>query len=348
MHPDGSITFRYRNAGATTVKVSTDAAPEPLPMTRDEAGVWSATTAPLKPEQYSYSFVVDGVGQRDPLNRNVVDNLLYGSSAVLVSGATPQPWELSDIPHGEVSHHLLKTRVGVDLPANQEPYFVYTPPGYDAKRRQGYPVLYLLHGFSDSEDGWTEVGHADLILDWLLAQGRIVPMIVVMPLGYGNYDFVHNPEGAWTHHERVAENVSLYDRMLNSEVIPAVEREYNVARDRDHRAIAGLSMGGLESVSIGLDHTDRFAWVVGMSSALQDVDFATRFANVTPKSAKLRLLWIACGTSDHLIDPNRTFVTAAKQRGFDVTPVETEGKHTWLVWRDNLMHFAPLLFRPAA
>lgn len=348
MHPDGSITFRYKDTGASKVIVSTDAASEPLSMTRDDAGVWSATTGALKPEQYSYSFVVDGVGQRDPLNRDVVDNLLYSSNAVLVPGPAPEPWELRDIPHGEVSHHLLATHVALNLPADEEPYVVYTPPGYDPRRKQAYPVLYLLHGFSDSEMGWTAVGHADLILDSLLAEGRIVPMIVVMPMGYGNFEFVHKPAGAWAEPARVSENVSLYDRMLNTEIIPAVEREYNVARDREHRAIAGLSMGGLETVSIGLGHPDRFAWIAAMSSAVQDVDFATRFPNLTPKDANLRLFWVACGTGDRLLAPNRTFVAAAKARGFDVTPVETDGKHTWLVWRDNLMHFAPLLFRDNA
>lgn len=348
VHPDGSITFRYKDLAATKVVVSTDAAPEALPMQRDEAGIWSVTTPPLPPEQYSYSFVVDGVGERDPLNRDIVPNLLYSSNSLLVPGTTPQPWELRDLPHGEVSHHFLRTQVALNLPAGQEPYVVYTPPGYDAKRKQGYPVLYLLHGYSDSEVGWPEVAHANLILDSLLAEGRIVPMIVVMPLGYGNFEFLRSAGAGWTHRERIDENVALYDRMLNTEIIPAVEREYNVKRDRQDRAIAGLSMGGLESLSIGLDHPDRFAWVVGMSSAVQEVDFNQRFASVTPQAAKLRLLWIACGTSDRLLAPNRTFIAAAKARGFDVTPVETEGRHTWLVWRDNLIHFAPLLFRDTA
>jgi enterochelin esterase family protein len=128
------------------------------------------------------------------------------------------------------------------------------------------------------------------------------------------------------------------------EIIPAVEREYPIAKGRDNHAIAGLSMGGLESVTIGINHADYFAYVGGFSSALKHVDFSKQMLD--PGNARdLRQLWIACGTSDSLITPNRDFVTWARAKHLPVTPIETEGKHTWLVWRENLIRFAPLLFR---
>ena len=141
------------------------------------------------------------------------------------------------------------------------------------------------------------------------------------------------------------DNVALFSRMLTEEIIPQVERTYNVAKGRDNRAIAGLSMGGLESVSIGLQHPELFAWVGGMSSALGTSGYDTRFP-VDAARAKLRLLWIGCGTDDHLITGNRNFVTWAKQKGLPVTAVETPGAHTFVVWRQDLLDLGPLLFRP--
>jgi enterochelin esterase family protein len=265
---------------------------------------------------------------------------------VLVPGHPPKPWELTAIPHGTVSRHLFTTHVAKNLPEDQEAYLVYTPPGYNAKRKRGYPVLYLLHGWSDTETGWTEVGRANLIFDSMLDDGKIVPMIVVMPLGYGNFDFVTSREDVWHDAARVDENTSLYSQMLETEIIPMVTREYNIAPGRENYAIAGLSMGGLESLTIGLNHANQFAWIGGFSSAIELEHFDEHMPNLNAKQTNLRLLWVACGTSDEVhIGPSRDFVAWAKAKGLPVTAVETPGQHTWLVWRDNLLHFAPLLFR---
>jgi len=341
---NGAITFRYQNAGASRVIVSTDASFEPLVMQKDSSGLWTVTTKPLPAEYYNYSFVVDGVSQLDPLNDNVNPNIVGLSSKVLVPGTPPAPWELTQVPHGNITRHMLTTYIARGLPMNQEPYYVYTPPDYDAKRKGGYPVLFLLHGWSDYGGGWVDVGKANLILDSLISTGSIVPMIVVMPQGYGDYSFVTSGHEVWTDPAKINENLTLYSKMLFQEIIPAVDRDYPIAKGRDNHAIAGLSMGGLESVSIGVIHSDYFAYVGGFSAALQHQNFDKLF--VDAKMARdLRVLWIACGTSDDLIKSNREFVTWAKQKKLPVTPIETEGKHTWLVWRDNLIHFAPLLFR---
>ena len=345
VNPDGSITFRYEDRSATTVGVKTDAFAQPLALTRGEDGLWAVTTPVLEPEIYSYVFVVDGTDKLDPTNTDTRPNYVSLSNNVTVPGNPPAPWELTAIPHGRVDHYYYTTHVVKNLPENQSAYVVYTPPGYDAKHKGGYPVLYLLHGWSDPETGWTGVGHADLILDSLIDSGKAVPMIVVMPLGYGNLDFVKHGGGVWDDAAKVDENVSLYSQALETEVMPAVEHEYNIAKDRRSHAIAGLSMGGLESLTIGLNHTDQFAYVVGLSSALEGRHFEEHIPGLDAKKANLSLLWVACGTSDKLITPNREFVSWAKGKGLEVTAVETTGAHTWLTWRDNLTHFAPLLFR---
>ena len=352
VNPDGSITFRLKDPGAQAVSVATDAVYKPLPMQKDDKGTWTATTPPLKPEHYGYSFRVDGVEMLDPLNHAIRPNLVGLYSDILVPGSTPEPWELTPIPHGAVTRHVYTTHIAKNLPQNQEPYLVYTPPGYEpnaAKHKGGYPTLYLLHGWSDTEVGWTAVGQAQLILDTLLSQGKITPMVVVMPQGYGDYTFVTGGHEVWNDPAKVDDNTSLYSDMLVEEIMPAVERDYNVAKDRNHRAIAGLSMGGLESLSIGLTHHELFSYVVGMSSAVHGGNFDQHFPALAAGNAgsgtNLRLLWVACGTDDALIKPNRDFVAWAKSKGMPITAVETPGQHTWLVWRQNLLKVAPLLFK---
>jgi enterochelin esterase-like enzyme len=342
---DGTITFRFPAAGATKVTLSLDAIPKALPMVRDAQGVWSYTTSALPPEIYNYSFTVDERHTVDPFNTTIVPNLLSNGNNVTVPATPPAPWELTAIAHGSVDRHIYTTKLAKNLPASQESYVVYTPPGYDAKRKGGYPVLYLLHGWSDDETGWTAVGRANLILDNLIDSSKAVPMIVVMPLGYGDYDFVTHGFSVWDDDAKVTENVALFSQMLLTEIIPSVEREYDVATGRDNHAITGLSMGGLESLTIGLKHSDQFAWVGGMSSALFHEGFDEHLPNLDAKKANLRLLWVACGKTDRLITPNRNFIVWAKHKGFEVNAVETPGAHTWLTWRDNLVTLAPLLFR---
>ena len=352
VNADNTITFRYSGPTAAKVLVNSDAFLVSQAMTKGADGTWTFTTAPLPPQYYSYSFSVDGVTELDPFNPITVQNsdtlpaIYYIASKVLVPGTPPMPWELTAVPHGSVTHHNYTTHIVKDLPTNQSGYTVYTPPSYDPKKKGGYPVLYLLHGWSDVETGWTNDGHADLILDNLIAAGKAVPMIVVMPRGYGAEDFAKHPISIWGNSALVKQNLDLFTQAFETEVMPTVEREYNIARGRENHAIAGLSMGGLEATTIGLNHTDQFAWIAGFSSALIGATFDERIPNIDPKKADLRLLWVACGVSDQLITPNRAFVAWAKAKGLPVTAVETPGRHTFVVWRDNLAHLIPLLFQP--
>ena len=271
-----------------------------------------------------------------------------GTSAnggVAHAGEKPQsePWERATVPHGVVRQQEFTTHLVVGLPENRDAFYVYTPPGYDPRGSTKYPVLYLLHGWGDAASGWTHSGHANDILDNLIAAGRAKPMIVVMPLGYGDMSFLHDGFDVWRDRPAVERNVLLFGQSLLTEVIPLVESSYKVSTAPEDRAIAGLSMGGLEALTIGLLHTEEFRWVGGFSSAVHLVDPAT-LPHIQPDAAP-RLLWVSCGTSDQLLQVNRTLAAALAADGLKVMPVETPGGHVWPVWRDNLAHFAPLLFQ---
>jgi len=341
VHSDGTITFRYLDTGAKHVEVSVGGLKAPVPMT-NTGGVWTATTPQLPPEIYWYYFIVDGQPQMDPLNGVVLPNYVYLNNVVVVPGATPQLWEATDVPHGELHHHFYKSAVAND----DRDYYVYTPPGYDASAKRTYPVLYLLHGFSDDASGWIAVGRANVILDNLIAQGRAKPMIVVMPLGYGTMEFVRQAWNAWSNTELRDLNFAKFTQALLTEVMPQVENEYRITKDRNARAIAGLSMGGSESLLTGLNNLDKFSWVGAFSSGGIPEDFQKDFPALDAKAnQQLHLFWIACGTEDRLITINRNLREWLKTKGVKETGIETPGMHSWMVWRRNLAEFAGLLFR---
>ena len=344
VHSDGSVTFRLFDPNAEKVTVSLEGLKDPLAMQKDQQGIWSLTTDVLAPDLYGYSFSIDGTHFLDPSNPEIKPNLLSLSNVVHVPGAAPLPWDDTDIPHGLVHHHFYKSNVVGD---NRD-FYVYTPPGYDPAARTRYPVLYLLHGYSDDASGWTAVGKANLIMDSLIAQNKVKPMIIVMPLGYGAPEILHPAPGVspFSNAELRERNFSRFRTALIDEVIPAVDRAYKTDPGRDSRAIAGLSMGGSESLLTGLNRPDKFSWVAGFSTGGLSDDFAADFPQLTADAnSKYHLIWIACGTEDRLITINRNMIAWIKGKGVNVTPIETPGMHTWLVWRRNLIAFAPLLFQ---
>jgi enterochelin esterase-like enzyme len=342
VQPDNRVTFRFRAPNAKDVALSLEGASKDLPMQKDEDGVWSVTSEPLAPDFYGYAFVADGVHLIDPSNSLLKPNLLNTTSQVHVPGPASVPWEVSDVPHGEVHYHFYKSAVVGD----QRDFYVYTPPGYDAHGKQTYPVLYLLHGFSDDASGWTAVGRANVILDNLIAQGKAKPMLVVMPLGYGAPEILRGGFGAFRNTELRDRNFAKFSEALLGEVVPRVESAYLVNKNQNARAIAGLSMGGSESLLTGLNNTNKFAWIGAFSSGGLPEEFDKDFPALDAKAnQQLRLLWIACGVDDHLIDLNRKLRAWLEAKGVRKIDVETPGAHTWMVWRRNLAAFAPLLFR---
>ena len=346
---DHRVTFRFPGPNAKDVGVQIDGVSKPLAMQKDAEGIWSATTGPLAPDYYGYTFFVDGVAMFDPSNGATKPNFLYRASELHVppastssEDASSPAWEIADVPHGEVHHHFYRSKVVGD----ERGYFVYTPPGYNPRGKQNYPVLYLLHGYSDDASAWTAVGRANVILDNLIALGRAKPMLIVMPLGYGAPEILL-PGSGGLHDPGIAQrNFDRFRASLLTEIIPRVEAEYLVRKDRDSRAIAGLSMGGAESLLTGLNTLNEFAWIGAFSSGGITPDFDKEFPGLDAgANSNLRLLWIACGTDDGLIEINRNLRAWLASKGVRHVDVETPGAHTWLVWRRNLIEFAPLLFR---
>ncbi len=302
VHADNRVTFRFRAPNAKEVALALEGAAKDLPMQKDEQGVWSVTTEPLAPDFYGYAFVADGVRLIDPSTPLMKPNLLNTTSQVHVPGPASLPWEVSDVPHGEVHHHFYKSAVVGD----QRDFYVYTPPGYDPRGKQSYPVLYLLHGFSDDASGWTAVGRAHVIMDNLIAQGKTKPMVVVMPLGYGAPEILRGGFGAFRNTELRDRNFAKFSEALLGEVLPRVESAYLVNKDK------------------------------------LDNDFPRLNAKANDE---LKLLWIACGVDDRLIELNRKLRAWLEAKGVRKVDIETPGAHTWMVWRRNLSSFTPLLFR---
>lgn len=346
---DHRVTFRLRLPGVKDVSVRIDGVANALAMQKNAEGIWSVTTEPLAPDYYDYVFLVDGAAVLDPSNNTIVPNLLYRANELHVppasgdSGNSGWPtWEIADVPRGEIHHHFYRSKVVGD----ERGYFVYTPPGYNPRGKQTYPVLYLLHGFSDDASAWTAVGRANVILDNLIARGKAKPMLIVMPLGYGAPEILRLDARALSDPGIGQRNFDRFSDALRTEVIPQVEAEYLVKKDRDSRAIAGLSMGGAQSLFVGLNTLSEFAWIGAFSAGGLTPDFAREFPGLDANAnARLRLLWIACGTEDQYIGINRALRAWLASQSIHQAGIETPYAHNWLVWRRNLSEFAQLLFR---
>lgn len=348
VHPDRTVTFRYRAPTATEVSLIGEITERkgPLPMSKDESGIWTLTTAPLKPEIWIYNFRVDGVDVLDPSNpaiKPVPPGQLI-SNFVEVPGDSPFDYDSQTVPHGEVRMMLYESRAM----SFTRTLWVYTPPGYDTSRKH-YPVLYLLHGNGEEVSGWVRNGRANIILDNLLAQRKIQPMIVVMPQGHALQAPGVEPL------KRVTGETSMFSPLLPKDllgqIIPLVEKSYRAKTSRDSRAIAGLSMGGGQALSIGLGHPELFKYVLGYSSAIGpdflDIQEVLNRVTANPRAANqdFGLIWISCGRQDFLYKANESLHEKLAGHGINHKYVETEGTHVWSVWRGNLSASLPLLFR---
>jgi len=264
----------------------------------------------------------------------------FGQAIATPAAPVPTP----EIPHGTLHRETYTTKFVKGLKGDLGTFVVYTPPGYDETKKPGYPVLYLLHGWGGNADAWVKQGQADVFLDRMLAAGKAKPMVIVMPLGYGDMSFLTNGFEVWRDQEQISNNVNRFSDTLLQEIIPQVQKNYDIATDREHTAIAGLSMGGLESLTIGLRHPELFASIGGFSSAIYPVA-GPDLTTLDPKKENLKLLWVACGTDDDLLSVNRVFEMHLREEGLPVTVVETPGQHAWGVWRNNFRAFVPLLFQ---
>ena len=324
------MTFRLAAPNATEVRLSGDFLTAPQTLQKDEKGIWSVTVGPVAPERYGFTLAVNGVAA----TRGTLD----------VPGAAPMFYDLKPVPHGAVEQRLYHSK---SLQA-QRRVFIYTPPNY-SRSSERYPVLYLFHGAGGDETGWTENGRAHLILDNLIAEGKLKPLVVVMP--YGNAYPPGSPLAAGD--DAMRRQRSGFERDLIEDLIPFVQAGYRVHADREHRAIAGLSLGGAQALGIGLTHTDLFSRVASFSPALGAVtspqagglDFASVIADSKQMNARLALLWVGCGTEDTLFSSVKQFDALLTSAGVKHTFKVTGGAHTWQVWRRYLNEAAPLLFQ---
>jgi enterochelin esterase family protein len=339
LNPDGSVTFRLRAPKASEVKVSGQFGKDTA-LTRDEAakdsGLWTATVPNVPAGVHEYRFVVDGLATIDPQNPWVKPQRWPNTSILHVPAQPPAPWDLQDVPHGTVHLHDYHSKA---LGAWRR-LVVYTPPSYPKGAR--LPVLYLSHGYSDNEGSWTVHGKAHWILDSLIASGRAQPMVVVMP------DAHPIAPGAVGFEEYAPKNSEALCDELVQDIIPLVESHYRVASKPESRAFAGLSMGGHHAFTVALNHHDRFHWIGAFSAAPpKQASVAAGLDASKAVNQHLRLLWVACGTKDFLIEQNRSFHGLLEAKSIRHEYVETEGDHSWPVWRRYMVDFVPRLFRTA-
>jgi len=355
------ITFRISAPKAAEVVLRFgEGATKPHLMMKGEDGIWSVTIGPVDPEIYTYSFAVDGAKTIDFANPNLKIGASVDASVVDVPGDPPRFDQLQDVPHGAIHIHTYAATVSAIK--TQRGLFVYTPPGYEAAKERGkrYPVVYLWHGGGGAELDWSRDGRAGVILDNLIAQGKALPMIIVMP---------NNVPGAPAPYYSAASgtaaptgppptNYALLKRELIEDIIPFVASHYRTIEKRENRAIAGLSAGGGTSIHVGLASLDTFATVAEFSSGMFggiaaggypafDIEkIAPGFqADPDATNRKLKLFYMSCGTEDPRMPFHRKVVEQFRSHKIRVTFAEFPGAHEWKVWRHSLADLAPKLFR---
>ena len=350
---DRRVTFRVAAPEATKVELrspgdipgSVGRGVAPMVLTKTADGVWEITVGPLPAGAYRYAFAVNGVAVVDPRNPATSQTNTTVYSLVVVPGS--EFFDTRAVPHGAVaSVHYQSTSLG-----GIRRMHVYTPPGYEAGRDR-YPVLYLLHGAGDIDESWSTVGRAGFILDNLIALHRAKPMLVVMPAGHTtDAGAAFGAPTAARGNPGLASASDPFVADFVADLMPYVEKNYRVLTDRQSRAIAGLSMGGGQTLNIALPHLDQFAYIGVFSSGIPanvagawERQHRAELNNPATKPG-LKLLWFGTGKDDFMIETSRSSVALMKKHGFSPVFVESEGGHTWLNWRDYLSAFAPQLFR---
>jgi len=313
VNADHSITFRYYSRIAQQVIVKGEFLASPVQMIKDTSGIWSVTLPPVKPDIYPYSFMVDSVETADPNNTYIFANERFKRSIVDIPGDQPLIHSMQNVPHGKISYRFYKsTTLGTT-----RQLLVYTPPGFNANGKIKYPVLYLIHGGSDTEETWTKVGHANFIADNLIANGKAKPMIIVMP--YGNVR--PNPMPDFT-------------KDVINDIIPFIDSNYPVLTGSKNRAVAGFSVGGGQTLNIGLSNTDQFAYLCSYAPYTATEEFQKNFTNWTPDAEKinkqLKLFTISVGTEDFLYESVQKNLAMFEEKKIHVKPYIVSGGHTWM------------------
>ena len=331
VHENRTITFRYFAPNAKEVMLQGNVPEIKGKLEKGSDGVWSITVGPLAPDTYPYKFVVDKSVVLDPVNRQIkawiwMENVV-DVPANPAAGEHPAIHQLQDVPHGSVHQHWYQS----PRLKQTRSLYVYTPPGYHSGD-DSFPVLYLLHGFGDDQSAWTRVGMAHQIADNVLASGKSKPAIVVMPLGH-----IAVPDDPDYRKANLMDNLIAMENELLEGVMPFVESNYRCKTDRQHRGIAGLSMGGGQTLHIGINNSDKFGWIAGFSSSIvkQKVDeLAIRKLAELKQNAPW--LWLGCGKDDFLFADTTSFDKWMTDNNVEHTTRITEGAHNWRCWRRYL------------
>lgn len=364
--PDNKVTFRLYAPKADSVKLVCDwmqGAESRINMAKNDSGLWSVTLGPLPHEVYGYTFNLDGVTVLDPLNPLIKRDVRNNTSILLISGDETDYYTVKEVPHGTLA------KVWYNSPTLNltRRMYVYTPAGYDENKKTKYPVLYLLHGSGGDEDAWTQLGRAPTIMDNLIALGKAKPMIVVMTNGNPTQEAemgcaplsasqsgrpMTSPAAApgaapgAVNGRGGSPNIGRFEESLVKDVIPYIESHYRVLKDKNNRAVAGLSMGGGHTQNITLKYPDMFAYIGVFSMGIRTMndDLENQFKVLRSKNPKL--YYVAVGKSDNLtFNSTQNLVAVLKKDGFNYIYNETSGWHSWSNWRIYLSDFTPRLFK---
>ena len=356
--PDRRVVFRIYAPKASSVSLRGDwmEGLTVLFLERNDKGIWECTTDPLPPDFYSYAFTVDNARTIDPRNAMIKQGLTSIDNMFFVPGPEAAFEDTAAVPHGDIR----KVWYPSSTLGGQRRMHVYTPPGYDSSSDR-YPVLYLLHGGGDEDSGWSTIGRAGFIVDNLLASGKARPLIVVMPNGSlpRPANFPATPPGSAPTPEAMAASTGLQDRFVSelmTDVVPFVERQFRVVARPDHRAIAGLSMGGGQTQRVLATNPEAFAYVATWSAGVNPVatsHFEERsqalLTSVAKVNASVKVLSLVVGDKDFTLAGTRNLDELLTRHGITHTLHVSGGGHTWINWRAYLRDYLPLLFQgPAA
>jgi enterochelin esterase-like enzyme len=351
---DLSATFRVKAEQAQKVQLLMELGQSTYDMVKSTDGFWEVTTKPLLPGFHYYLISADGFDSTDPGSR------AFFAARKEVSGIeVPAPesefFAIKEVAHGTVRIESYFSKVT----GAWRGIFVYTPPGYD-RSSERYPVLYLQHGWGEDEAAWSHQGHENFILDNLIATHKAKPMIIVNENGMTGINFQPPPPPRPGSNPAAPppraipnafkeERYTLFDGVISSDLVPFIDSHFRTIPDRDHRALAGLSMGGGQAIRIGLNHLNQFAYLGAFSPALFITDTAKDYDGILADPAKanrqLRLLWIGVGSDDFLLAPVKGSHEALEKGGIKHVWMESSGAHVWTVWRKYLADFAPRLFQ---
>ena len=350
VNPDKTVIFRFNAPLAKEVKLSGQFQKEPVVMIKDASGIWSVTVGPVKPDIYPYNFVVDGVSVMDPANEFFFPNERFKGSLLDVPGETPLVHAMKEVPHGTVTYEYYPSVDGTT-----GSLVTYTPPGYEKSPSNKYPVFYLISGTTDTEETFFKVGHVNLILDNLIAEGKATPMIIVMP--YGNIAATiaaqkggskpGDPMGRESN-EAVKRSSQFESNLINN-IIPYIDKSYRTISNSENRAIGGFSRGGGQTLRAAFGNMDKFSFVCCYSAYLtrKEIESSYKYLVDTPDRTNkmFKMLWVSVGNEDFLYNQTIEFMDYLKAKNVNYKSMVTTGGHTWMNVKAFVAASAPLLFK---